>query len=53
LFLTTSRKGAPFQSSRVRRLCVFDRAMEQATSRLLPMLAHGFEERKRDAAAQG
>ncbi|KMO22854.1 hypothetical protein [Methylobacterium indicum] len=27
-------------------------AMARATSRLLPMFAHGFEERKRDAAAQ-
>lgn len=27
-------------------------AMERATSRLLPMFAHGFEEQKRDAAAQ-
>ncbi|WP_298961036.1 hypothetical protein [uncultured Methylobacterium sp.] len=27
-------------------------AMERATSRLLPMFAHGFEEQVRDAAAQ-
>ncbi|AWB25227.1 MULTISPECIES: hypothetical protein [Methylobacterium] len=27
-------------------------AMERATSRLLPMFAHGFDEQKRDAAAQ-
>ena len=27
-------------------------AMEQATSKLLPMFAHGFDEQKRDAAAQ-
>ena len=27
-------------------------AMERATSRLLPMFAHGFDEEKRDAAAQ-
>jgi hypothetical protein len=27
-------------------------AMERATSRLLPMFAHGFEEEKRDTAAQ-
>jgi hypothetical protein len=27
-------------------------AMERATSRLLPMFAHGFDEQKRDAAAE-
>ncbi|NGM37118.1 hypothetical protein G4G93_24875 [Methylobacterium sp. DB0501] len=27
-------------------------AMEQATSKLLPMFAHGFDEQKRDASAQ-
>ncbi|NGM37241.1 hypothetical protein G4G93_25525 [Methylobacterium sp. DB0501] len=27
-------------------------AMEQATSKLLPMFAHGFDEQKRDSAAQ-
>ena len=28
-------------------------AMARATSRLLPMLAYGFDEQKRDVAAQG